>query len=126
MSCKYAGEDCTVDEKLKEMIFKIGEKLSIRRFAVTEGITSTYIHGIGSIGVIVRFDTDVADRRALPSSPRTSPCRSARTPPPILTGIRFPPAFWRQRLPSSVRRSRTIPPCPRSRTPSRKRWLSVA
>ena len=44
------------------MIFKIGEKLSIRRFAVTEGITSTYIHGIGSIGVIVRFDTDVADK----------------------------------------------------------------
>lgn len=62
MSCKYAGEDCTVDEKLKEMIFKIGEKLSIRRLAVTEGITSTYIHGIGSIGVIVRFDTDVADK----------------------------------------------------------------
>lgn len=62
MSCKYTGEDCTVDEKLKEMIFKIGEKLSIRRFAVTEGITSTYIHGIGSIGVIVRFDTDVADK----------------------------------------------------------------
>ena len=62
MSCKYAGEDCTVDEKLKEMIFKIGEKLSIRRFAVTEGITSTYIHGIGSTGVIVRFDTDVADK----------------------------------------------------------------
>lgn len=62
MSCKYVGEDCTVDEKLKEMIFKIGEKLSIRRFAVTEGITSTYIHGIGSIGVIVRFDTDVADK----------------------------------------------------------------
>ena len=62
MSCKYAGEDCTVDKKLKEMIFKIGEKLSIRRFAVTEGITSTYIHGIGSIGVIVRFDTDVADK----------------------------------------------------------------
>ena len=66
MSCKYAGEDCTVDEKLKEMIFKIGEKLSIRRFAVTEGITSTYIHGIGSIGVIVRFDTDVAAYKTIP------------------------------------------------------------
>lgn len=62
MTCKYADADVTVDEKLKEMIFKIGEKLSIRRFAVTEGITSTYIHGIGSIGVIVRFDTDVADK----------------------------------------------------------------
>lgn len=62
MGCKYADESCTVDEKLKEMIFKIGEKLSIRRFAVTEGITSTYIHGMGSIGVVVRFDTDVADK----------------------------------------------------------------
>lgn len=62
MACTYADEGVTVDEKLKEMIFKIGEKLSIRRFAVTEGITSTYIHGIGTIGVIVKFDTDVADK----------------------------------------------------------------
>lgn len=62
MACTYADEGVTVDEKLKEMIFKIGEKLSIRRFAVTEGIASTYIHGIGTIGVIVKFDTDVADK----------------------------------------------------------------
>lgn len=62
MACTYADEGVTVDEKLKEMIFKIGEKLSIRRFAVTGGITSTYIHGIGTIGVIVKFDTDVADK----------------------------------------------------------------
>lgn len=62
MACTYADEGVTVDEKLKEMIFKIGEKLSIRRFAVTEGVTSTYIHGVGTIGVIVKFDTDVADK----------------------------------------------------------------
>ncbi len=48
----------TVEAKLKEMIFVIGEKLSIRRFVVVEGVTSTYIHGTGSIGVIVAFDVD--------------------------------------------------------------------
>ena len=51
----------TVDAKLKELIFQIGEKITIRRFAVVEGVTSTYIHGMGSIGVIVKFDTDCAD-----------------------------------------------------------------
>ena len=53
--------DCggiTVDAKLKEMIFAIGEKISIRRFVIKEGITSTYVHGNGVAGVIVRFETD--------------------------------------------------------------------
>ncbi|MBR3964089.1 MAG: elongation factor Ts [Clostridia bacterium] len=53
--------DCggvTVDAKLKEMIFTIGEKISIRRFVIKEGITSTYVHGNGVAGVIVRFETD--------------------------------------------------------------------
>ena len=54
-------EGITVDAKLKELIFQIGEKITIRRFAVVEGVTSTYIHGMGSIGVIVKFDTDCAD-----------------------------------------------------------------
>ena len=54
-------EGVTVDAKLKELIFQIGEKITIRRFAVVEGVTSTYIHGMGSIGVIVKFDTDCAD-----------------------------------------------------------------
>ena len=54
-------EGATVDAKLKELIFQIGEKITIRRFAIVEGVTSTYIHGMGSIGVIVKFDTDCAD-----------------------------------------------------------------
>ena len=54
-------EGVTVDAKLKELIFQIGEKITIRRFAVVDGVTSTYIHGMGSIGVIVKFDTDCAD-----------------------------------------------------------------
>ena len=55
-------EGTTVDAKLKELIFQIGEKITIRRFAIVEGVTSTYIHGMGSIGVIVKFDTDCADK----------------------------------------------------------------
>ena len=55
-------EGTTVDAKLKELIFQIGEKITVRRFAIVEGITSTYIHGMGSIGVIVKFDTDCADK----------------------------------------------------------------
>lgn len=55
-------EGTTVDAKLKELIFQIGEKITIRRFAVAEGVTSTYIHGAGSIGVVVCFDTDCADK----------------------------------------------------------------
>ena len=54
-------EGTTVDAKLKELIFQIGEKITVRRFAVVEGVASTYIHGMGSIGVIVEFDTDCAD-----------------------------------------------------------------
>lgn len=61
MACKY-DDDMTVDAKLKEMIFKIGEKLTVRRFVLVEGVTSTYIHGTGSIGVIAKFCTNVADK----------------------------------------------------------------
>ena len=60
LASTYVDGSTTVDAKLKEMIFVIGEKLSIRRFAVVEGLTSTYIHGAGSIGVVVSFATDAA------------------------------------------------------------------
>ena len=61
MACEFDAE-MNVEAKVKEMIFKIGEKLTIRRFVVVEGITSTYIHGTGSIGVIAKFETNVADK----------------------------------------------------------------
>ena len=59
-ACKFADTDLTVEEKQNEMRFTIGEKISIRRFAVVEGTVSTYIHGNGGIGVVVVFDTDAA------------------------------------------------------------------
>jgi len=51
-----------VSDALSEQIYKIGEKLSIRRFEIVEGVVSSYIHGMGATGVIVSFDTDVADK----------------------------------------------------------------
>lgn len=59
-SCKFDGTEYTVDETVKDKIFTIGEKISVRRFALVEGIISTYVHGNGSIGVIVKFDVDPA------------------------------------------------------------------
>ncbi len=52
----------TVSEALAEQIYKIGEKISIRRFTVVEGVVSSYIHGMGATGVVVSFETDLADK----------------------------------------------------------------
>ncbi len=60
MASEYIDGGVTVEAKLKEMIFVIGEKISIRRFVVVSGLASTYIHGTGSIGVVVTFDADDA------------------------------------------------------------------
>ena len=52
----------TVAEALSEQIYKIGEKLSIRRFQIVEGTVASYIHGMGATGVVVSFETDLADK----------------------------------------------------------------
>ncbi len=62
LACTVAGGEGTVKDALTEKTYTIGEKLSIRRFEVVEGVVSTYIHGIGATGVIAKFDTDVADK----------------------------------------------------------------
>ena len=59
-ACKFDGTEYTVEETIKDKIYTIGENITLRRFTVIEGITSTYIHGNGSIGVIVKFDVDAA------------------------------------------------------------------
>jgi elongation factor Ts len=55
---KQYEEGWTVDEMLKEKILQIGEKLTIRRFVIAEGILSTYVHNKGTIGVIVSVKAD--------------------------------------------------------------------
>lgn len=60
-SSKAVGSDMTIADMLTEKIQTIGENIKIRRFARYEGAVATYVHGGGSIGVMVKFDTDVAD-----------------------------------------------------------------
>ena len=85
MAATYVDGTCTVEEKLKEEIFKIGEKLSIRRFALIEGLTATYIHGAGSIGVVVKFDTDCGDKDGFAEFAKNIALQIGAYPTPYLT-----------------------------------------
>ena len=60
MNCKMGDE--TVDQALKELILVIKENIKVRRFARYEGHCAAYVHGGGTHGVIVKFETsdDVA------------------------------------------------------------------
>ncbi|MFT9055263.1 MAG: translation elongation factor Ts [Ethanoligenens sp.] len=62
LTLKADGSDLTVAEVLHEKVLTIGENIKIRRFARMEGDLITYIHGGGRIGVLVQFETDVADK----------------------------------------------------------------
>ena len=59
---KAAGTEMTVAELLQEKIQTIGENMIIRRFVRYEGTVATYIHMGGKISVMVKFDTDLADK----------------------------------------------------------------
>ena len=60
LACKIG--DLTVEAALQEKILTIGENIKIRRFTRYEGDCIAYIHGGGTHGVLVKFDTDVADK----------------------------------------------------------------
>jgi len=90
LASQYVDGTCTVEEKLKEQIFVIGEKLDIRRFVVVEGETATYIHGAGSIGVVVKFDTDVADKEGFAEFAKNITLQIGAYPTPYLDRTQVP------------------------------------
>ena len=92
MACQY-DDEMNVEAKMKEMIFKIGEKLTIRRFVIVDGITSTYIHGTGSIGVIAKFETNVADHADFAAFAKNVALQIGAYPTPYLS---------REQVPASV------------------------
>jgi len=57
---KFNQTEQSVKDALVEKIALIGEKLSIRRFVIVEGTVATYVHGMGSTGVIVKVEADDA------------------------------------------------------------------
>jgi len=61
LACKATGAEGTIADLLRENILTIGENMKIRRFARYEGDVVTYVHGGGRIGVMAKFDTDVAE-----------------------------------------------------------------
>ena len=61
-SLKISGGDLTVEKALQEKVLSIGENIKIRRFAKMSGVLSSYVHGGGTIGVMVKFETDLGGR----------------------------------------------------------------
>lgn len=57
LAAKFDAENTVDDYLKKEVINSIGENISIRRFQIVEGLLSTYVHGGGTIGVIVTGET---------------------------------------------------------------------
>lgn len=58
-AAQISGGDKTVEETLQDLFIKIRENMLIRRFVRLEGVLVPYVHGGGSIGVMVKLDTDL-------------------------------------------------------------------
>ena len=56
MACKTENGE-TVDEALKNLILVIKENIKVRRFTRYEGVCSAYVHGGGTHGILVNFET---------------------------------------------------------------------
>lgn len=54
-----SGGSKSVEETLQDLFIKIRENMVIRRFRRLEGVLVPYVHGGGSIGVMVKLDTDL-------------------------------------------------------------------
>jgi len=61
----FDGE-LNVEQALSQLIATIGENMNIRRFEVleTEGVTASYVHGAGKIGVLVAIKGEASDALA--------------------------------------------------------------
>ncbi len=60
LATKAVDSDKTVDEEVQEVFLALRENMKVRRFALIEGHTTSYIHAGGTVGVLVAFDVDDA------------------------------------------------------------------
>ena len=59
MAAPY-GNGRTVEQERQEMVLVIGENIKVRRFArFGEGVSVSYVHAGGKIGVLVNLETDL-------------------------------------------------------------------
>ena len=62
LACKVADSEQTVNDLITEKVAKIGEKITVRRFArYDEGIVDSYIHMGGKVGVLVQAKGEMSD-----------------------------------------------------------------
>ena len=61
LATTIADGSLSVADSIQELFLKIRENLKLRRFVLVEGTAVSYIHGGGSVGVLVSFETNAAD-----------------------------------------------------------------
>ena len=61
LATTIADGTLSVADAIQELFLSLRENLKLRRFVLVEGTAVSYIHGGGSVGVLVSFDTNAAD-----------------------------------------------------------------
>lgn len=84
LKLKAVDSDLTIEQLLQEKIQMIGENIKVRRFVRLEGDLVAYIHGNGRIGVLVKFDTDVASKPGFEEYAKNVAMQIAAINPPYL------------------------------------------
>ncbi len=92
MAANFNGTEESVQKTLIEKIAVIKENLTVRRFVIVEGTTSSYIHGAGTTGVIVKFETNVADKDGFAEFAKNIALQIAAGNPPQYVNIEDVPA----------------------------------
>ena len=87
-SLDFPGTGRNVGEELNHQISTIGENMNVRRFVCLEsnaGVTASYIHGAGKIGVLVQLDSDKSDDPKLAEGARMLAMHVAAASPQYLS-----------------------------------------
>ncbi len=89
----FPGSGRSVADELNHQIATIGENMNLRRFARLEsnsGVTASYVHGAGKIGVLVQLDSDKADDPKVAETARMLAMHVAAASPQYLSRNEVP------------------------------------
>lgn len=89
----FSGSGRNVADELTHQIATIGENMNLRRFARLEsnsGVTASYVHGAGKIGVLVQLDADKADDPKVAETARMLAMHVAAASPQFLSRNEVP------------------------------------
>jgi elongation factor Ts len=89
----FPGTGRDVGAELTHQIATIGENMNVRRFVrleSTSGVTASYVHGAGKIGVLVQLDSDKADDTKVAETARMLAMHVAAANPQYLNRAEVP------------------------------------